>query len=110
MTYQDPASYDKHYAIGISPFLTSGDSDNIVNITVDSDMPNQGPNVTSKNGFRLKARSTITGNVYFSFDSGVDSSGYELAAGEAEFVQVQNLNELWFFSDTAGNQIVALKA
>ena len=109
MPYNEPTSYDKHFGIGISPFITV-DSDAVRSITVDSDMPNQGPNVALDNGARVKARSANTGNVYFSFDSGVDSTGYELAGGDAEYIQIQNLNELWFYSDTAGNQVVVLKA
>jgi len=108
-TYSDPAAYDKHYSIAISPFA-GGTSDDVGNITVDSDQPNQGPNKTSTNGFYLKARSGNTGNVRFSFDSGGDSDGYELAAGESIPVQVQNLNELWFTTDTAGNKFCWLKA
>jgi hypothetical protein len=110
MTYKEPVNYNAHFDIGISPFITAGDSDAVQNITVDSDMPNQGPDVQLDNGVQLKARSTVSGNVYFDFTSDADSTGFELAAGESVFVQVQNLNVIWFYADTAGNQICALKA
>lgn len=82
------------------------------NITVDSDMPNRGPDVGSGTGFWLKARSGNTGNVFFSYvssSSDADSSGFELAPGESIPVQVLNLNELYFTADTAGNKIAWIK-
>lgn len=82
------------------------------NITVDSDMPNQGENVGSGTGFWLKARSGNTGNVYLNYvsaSSDADSTGFELAAGETIQIQVKNLNELHFTADTAGNQICWMK-
>lgn len=84
----------------------------IGNITVDSDQPDQGPDVGSGTGFWLKARSGNTGNVYFSYvsaSSDADSTGFELAAGESIQVQIKNLNELYFTADTDGNQIAWMK-
>ncbi len=84
----------------------------IGNITVDSDQPNQGPNVGSGTGFWLRARSGNTGNVQFSYvsaSSDADSTGFELSAGDMVPVQIANLNELYFTADTNGNQIAWMK-
>lgn len=83
------------------------------NITVDSDMPNQGPNVGSGTGFLLKARSGNTGNTfinYVSASSDADSTGFELAKSEYISVHVSNLNKLYFTADTVGNQITWMKS
>ena len=107
MTYSEPTAYNKHYDVSISPFMTG---QSVGNITIDSDQPNHGGDVSLPNGIYLKARSTNTGLVFFGSDSGVDSSDFELAAGETIPVQIQNLNELWFYSDTVGNQVCWIKA
>lgn len=101
-------TYNRHTDIEIGPFL-EGDSDTIGNITVDSDQPNQGSNITLLNGVFLKARSTNTGLVFFGFDSGVDSTDFELSAGDVIAVQVSNLNQLWFYADTVGDKLCWLK-
>ena len=109
MPYNEPTSYDKHFGVIISPPSVS-DSDLLGNITTDSDQPNQGPNVSLLNGAWIKARSSNTGVVFFGTDSSVDSSGYELSAGNVILVQVQNMNELWFRADTVGDKFCWLKA
>lgn len=108
-TYETPSQYNKHFDIAIGPIL-SGDSDSTGNITVDSDMPNQGSNVTFANGAWFKARAGNTGILYIGFDSGVDSTDFELSAGDVIPVQASNLNQLWFYAATAGDQICWLKA
>lgn len=107
MTYKEPTNYNAHFDISISPFI---DGNGNGNITVDSDQPNQGSNISLPNGLWLKARKTNTGVVYFSFDSGVDSTDFELSPGDIILVQVQNLNEIWFKADTVGDKFCWLKA
>jgi hypothetical protein len=81
--------------------------DGIGNISVDSDQPNQGDDIDSGTGFWLKARSTNSGVVRFSGVSS-DSSGFELAAGDAIQVQVRNLSEL-YFTGTNSDEICWMK-
>lgn len=91
----------------ISTYDIAG-ADGIGNITVDSDQPNQGPNVSSGTGFWIKARSGNMGNCQAHFiDS--DSNGFEWAPGEAYPVQIFNLNELYFRADTNGNKLTWMK-
>ena len=101
-------TYNHHTDIEISPFL-EGDSDTIGNITVDSDQPNQGSAITLANGVYLKARSTNTGLVFVGFDSGVDSTDFELSPGDTIPIQASNMNQLWFYTDTVGNKLCWLK-
>lgn len=91
----------------ISTYSIAG-VDGVGEITVDSDQPNQGPDVGSGTGFWLKARSGNTGNCRASFVSS-DSAGFEWAPGEAYPVQIANLNELYFTADTNGNQLTWMK-
>lgn len=93
--------------MSISTYSIAG-VDGVGNITVDSDQPNQGPDIGSGTGFWLKARSTNTGNCFISFVSS-DSAGFELAPGEAYPVQIANLNELHFRAATNGNQLAWMK-
>lgn len=92
--------------MSISTYDISG-VDGIVEISIDSDQPNQGPDVYSGTGFLLQGRSTNSGVVRMSFVSS-DSAGFEFAAGERNPVQVFNLNEL-YFTGTAGDKMVAMK-
>lgn len=107
-SYTKPGKYDRHFTVPIDPFL-DGTSDDVGNITIDSDQPDQGGNYTAINGFWLKARAGNSGVCRFSFDSATDSDGFELSAKEVIQVQVQNLNELWFTADTVGDKISWLK-
>lgn len=92
--------------MSISTYSIAG-VDGVGEISIDSDQPNQGPDVGSGTGFWLKARSGNTGNVFASFVSS-DSAGFEWAAGEAYPVQISNLNEL-YFTGTSGNKMTWMK-
>ena len=62
---------------------------------------------------RIKALAGNAGNVYIGFTSGVTkaagttdtTSGMELAAGDAEWFFVDNLNKMYYICDNAGDDI-----
>lgn len=64
-------------------------------------------------GFFIRALSTNTGVVYVGNDGAGDvtsANGYELAAGDQIYIEVRNLNELYFDSATNGDKFCWLKA
>jgi hypothetical protein len=92
--------------MNISTYDIAG-ANGITEITIDSDQPNQGPNVHSGTGFLIQARKLNSGVGRVSFVSS-DSAGFEIEASKTFPFQVFNLNEL-YFSGTSGDKFVALK-
>lgn len=69
----------------------------------------QGSSVTNGDGFIIKALATNTGKMYIGDASGDNRTGYELAANQAIFSGVDNLNQLWFDASVGGEKICWLK-
>lgn len=64
-------------------------------------------------GFFIKALAGNAGVVYFGNDGVEDvssSSGYQLSAGEQIFIDIGNLNQLWFDAANNGDKFCWVKA
>jgi hypothetical protein len=64
-------------------------------------------------GWFIRALSGNSGNVYLGNDAAGDvtsANGYELAAGDQIYIEVRNLNELFFDSAENGDKFCWLKA
>ena len=73
----------------------------------------QGGNVPLTNGVLIKALGANTGKMYVGNDGTgaiASTTGYELSADQVIFVQVDNLNKLWFDSSVNGEKVCWLKA
>ena len=73
----------------------------------------QGGNVPLTNGVLIKALGANTGKMYVGNDGAgaiASTTGYELSADQVIFVQVDNLNKLWFDSSVNGEKVCWLKA
>ena len=58
-----------------------------------------------KKGVLVKALSTNTGVVYIGKSGVATTSGYELTAGEAVTIEVDNVNKVFGIADTAGQKV-----
>ena len=70
----------------------------------------QGGTVTLTNGVFVKALKGNTGLMYIGYATGDNRTGFELSSDQLIWVNVTNLNQLWFDASVGGEKVCWLKA